>query len=46
MSEKFAIKGGGKGNLIQTGSINSDSIGGIIDYLKRNLVSFLINEEK
>ncbi|HXK70760.1 MAG TPA: DHHA1 domain-containing protein, partial [Caldisericia bacterium] len=46
MSEKFAIKGGGKGNLIQTGSINSDSIGWIIDYLKRNLVSFLINEEK
>lgn len=46
MSEKFAIKGGGKGNLIQTGSINSDSIGGVIDYLKRNLVSFLKNEEK
>lgn len=39
LKEKFSLKGGGKGNLIQIRDVDSDRIGEILEYLKRNLIS-------
>ena len=39
LKEKFSLRGGGKGNLIQIGGINPDKIGEVLDFLQKNLVS-------
>jgi alanyl-tRNA synthetase len=36
--EKYSLRGGGKGNLIQIGGVNPERIGEIISFLKQNLI--------